>query len=472
MSLVDAQEAPYQHDLSQLSLRTLCTNRDLPLQMPVGVSETDFTLEESAPVEAVRCLAGPTRPRPSKSFEKGETTWRLISHLSLNYLSLTDSEKGGAEALRELLSLYSDTNNVLANKQIDGVRSIESKPVTRPISTSGPLSFGRGLEATLTLDESAFEGTGAFLVGRGTQRVFRQVRFDQFLHRNRFSNHRTWRGNAMAREDGTAARPVDATLERLRQDPFRFDFYQAMRLLECAFAESPRYGTARKLSEEPVRLSQEPSLSFSPASLCGFGNAADKRFHKLSVRFFGLCGPNGALPLHLTEYIRERMRHHDDHTLAAFLDIFHHRMLSLFYRAWADAQPTVQFDRPDSDRFSVYVGSLFGMGMPSVRERDEMPDLAKLYYAGSVGLPDAESRRASRDADRFFQTAVRHQRVHRPVDGDTGRLPLSSRRSPRERDARRRLHARLTRLGLPAEVSHHDRARGLGRLCETSSRRR
>ncbi len=172
ISLVDAREAPYSHDLRQLSVSTMCTNRDLPLQMPVGIGDTDFSLEVSAPVQAVRCLVGPTKPQPSKSIEKGQTTWRLISHLALNYLSLSDDQSGGAAALRELMMLYSDTNNVLANKQIDGVRSIRSKPVTRPITTTGPLSFGRGLEVTLTLDEAAFEGTGAFLLAAVLEEFF------------------------------------------------------------------------------------------------------------------------------------------------------------------------------------------------------------------------------------------------------------------------------------------------------------
>lgn len=185
LSLVDAKEAPFEHDLRQLSVAALCTNRDLPLQMPVGIADTDFTLEVSAPVESIRCLVGPTKPQPSKSYEKGQTTWRLISHLSLNYLSLCDGgsslsgqdtgftpQAQGASALREMLSLYSDANNVLANKQIDGVRTIESRPVTRPISSAGPLSFARGLEVTLTLDESAFEGTGAFLLGSVLKEFF------------------------------------------------------------------------------------------------------------------------------------------------------------------------------------------------------------------------------------------------------------------------------------------------------------
>ena len=107
---------------------------------------------------------------------------------------------------------------------------------------------------------------------------------------------------------------------------------------------------------------------------------------RLAVRFFGLLGPNGPLPLHLTEYALKRLRYrqgsHHDRTFAWFLDIFHHRMLSLFYRAWANNEPTVSFDRPESDRFADYVGSLAGLGMPSLRERDDISDLTKLYYCG------------------------------------------------------------------------------------------
>jgi type VI secretion system protein ImpH len=104
----------------------------------------------------------------------------------------------------------------------------------------------------------------------------------------------------------------------------------------------------------------------------------------LLVRFLGLLGPNGPLPLHLTEYARDRMRNEQDPTFARFLDLFHHRMLSLFFRAWADSEPTVNYDRPETDRFALYVGALFGLGMPALRDRDAMPDGAKLHYAGRL----------------------------------------------------------------------------------------
>jgi len=164
VSLVDANEAPYDTELRQLSVHTLCTNRDLPLELPVGRDKADFTLESGAPVASVRCVAGPTKPQPPVA--KGDATWRLISHLSLNYLSLTDSgEQQGAAALRELLALYGDVAEAPIRRQIEGVKSVTSRPVVRRMPIPGPISFGRGLEVTLTCEATAFEGTGMFLLG-------------------------------------------------------------------------------------------------------------------------------------------------------------------------------------------------------------------------------------------------------------------------------------------------------------------
>jgi type VI secretion system protein ImpG len=164
IALVDPEEAPFRSELRQLQLNTLCTNRDLPLHMSVGAGKTDFTMESSAPVQSVRCVAGPSQPRPSLA--EGETAWRLISHLALNYVSLIDSdEHRGAAGLRELLRLYGDASEASIAKQIDGLRSVAASPVTRRLPGSGPISFGRGLEVTLLFDESAFEGTGVFVLG-------------------------------------------------------------------------------------------------------------------------------------------------------------------------------------------------------------------------------------------------------------------------------------------------------------------
>jgi len=173
LALVDANEAPYPHELRQLAVTTLCTNRDLALHMPVGKGPADFTLESGAPVETIRCVAGPTRPRPAPIFNDGDFVWRLVSHLTLNYLSLVNNdERQGASAIRDLLKLYGDTGEAPIRKQIDGVKSVSSQTITRRIPTPGPITFGRGLEVAVTCDEAAFEGTGIFLLGAVLEQFF------------------------------------------------------------------------------------------------------------------------------------------------------------------------------------------------------------------------------------------------------------------------------------------------------------
>src|SRR6185437_9730949 len=173
LSLVDADEGPYRPTLRQLAAETLCTNRDLPLHLSLGQGRTDFTLDSGAPVASIRCLTGPSPPRPSHAY--GDLSWRLISHLSLNFLSLVEVTDGAgpkAQALRELLSLYADLTDAGARKQIDGLRSTASAGITRPLPVPGPTTFGRGMEVTLTCDETAFEGSGVFLLGAVLERFF------------------------------------------------------------------------------------------------------------------------------------------------------------------------------------------------------------------------------------------------------------------------------------------------------------
>jgi type VI secretion system protein ImpG len=171
ISLVDARDAPYATSLRQVGMQLLCTNRDLPLHMPVGKGATDFTMEAGAPVQAIRCVAGPTKPRAPTA--TGETAWRLLSHLQLNYTSLLgEGADQGATALREMLTLYCDEFDSGARRQIEGVKSVRSAPIVRRIPVPGPISFGRGLEITLTCDDGAFEGTGAFLLGAVLQHFF------------------------------------------------------------------------------------------------------------------------------------------------------------------------------------------------------------------------------------------------------------------------------------------------------------
>jgi len=183
----------------------------------------------------------------------------------------------------------------------------------------------------------------------------------------------------------TVGRETDALtfFAELAAAPHRHDFYQTLRRLECLYAEKPRWGRARRPADESVRLGQDPDLSFAPAPLASFEFRPGET-PRLQVKLFGLFGPNGPLPIHLTEYARERLKHAGDPTLSRFLDIFHHRFLALFYRAWAQAQPHVNRDRPKEDRFTVYVGALLGMASAPFRDRDRLPDLAKFFHVGTL----------------------------------------------------------------------------------------
>ncbi len=172
--------------------------------------------------------------------------------------------------------------------------------------------------------------------------------------------------------------------QQLHDAPHTFDFFQALRRLECLHRDSSRIGDTVRPSEDPVRLAQDPSLSFAGSTLSTCVRGKGGLPSRLAVNFFGLFGSNGPLPLHLTEYARDRLRNSGDPTLIAFADLFHHRMLSLFYRARAMAEPTIEFDRPADDHFARYVGSLFGLGFESLRNRDSLSDRAKLYFAGRL----------------------------------------------------------------------------------------
>ncbi|MDX2022638.1 MAG: type VI secretion system baseplate subunit TssF [Deltaproteobacteria bacterium] len=171
LALVDGQEGPYKSDLKQLSVDVLCSNRDLPLHMPLGVGDSDFILEAGAPTTGVKCVAGPTPPRESHAH--GDTAWRLISQLSFNYLSLANTDATqGASVMRELLRLYGDFADNSVRKQIEGVRGLTATGITRRLPISGPTVFGRGVEMQLILDEAAFEGSGVYLLGQVLARFF------------------------------------------------------------------------------------------------------------------------------------------------------------------------------------------------------------------------------------------------------------------------------------------------------------
>ncbi len=220
----------------------------------------------------------------------------------------------------------------------------------------------------------------------------------------------------MADADRTTADSVDSLptspelaelLARLAAEPWEFGFFQAMRRLEAFYRDRPRLGRSARPAQDAVRLAQEPSVVFAPSTLASWEPEAEGRPARLLVHFFGLFGPDGPLPLHLTEYARDRRRNFRDPSFQRFADIFHHRALSLFWRAWADARPTVSFDRPEQDRFATYVGALIGLGMDSLRHRDAMPDLTKLHFAGHLANQTRHAEGLGAILSAFFSVPVR-----------------------------------------------------------------
>jgi type VI secretion system protein ImpG len=180
LSLVDPAEAPFRGDLRQLSIQALCTNRDLVLLMPMGAGKSDFALDVSAPVAAIRVVSGPSRP--FAPLTDGPVAWRAVSHLSLNYLSLVNTNPSqGAVALRDLLELYAPSLDATARRQIEGIKSVQVQPVVRRLPTVGPLTFGRGLEISIEVDELAFEGGSAYTLGCVLEQFFaRHVSINSF----------------------------------------------------------------------------------------------------------------------------------------------------------------------------------------------------------------------------------------------------------------------------------------------------
>jgi type VI secretion system protein ImpH len=177
------------------------------------------------------------------------------------------------------------------------------------------------------------------------------------------------------------SRPQLNALDTLAERPQAFSLFAALRLLEQSLPEQPRLGESRKAADDFTRLGQAPYLTFAPCDVATVAKTEDGQIY-LEQLGFGLFGPNGALPLHLTELAFERRRHKEDGTIVDFLNLFQHRLISLFYRAWADSEPAVSLDRPDADRFREYVGALFGLAPASTHDADAVPDYAKLSRAG------------------------------------------------------------------------------------------
>lgn len=173
LSLVDERHAPWRDELRYLWAEVTCSSRDLPLQL-LQQEQRDFVLPDSVPVREVSLRFGPTPPRPALA--EGEVSWRLISHLQMNYLSLMDGDDGqGAAALRQLLGLYANLADAPVARQLEGIRQCQLHTVYRRVPEPGPVVYTRGVAITLTIDEQVFSGSGAWLLGSVLDKLFSRL---------------------------------------------------------------------------------------------------------------------------------------------------------------------------------------------------------------------------------------------------------------------------------------------------------
>lgn len=172
LDLVDTTQAPYSAGLAQLALKALVTNRDLPMLLSTGGADV-FQLTDGGPVARITTPFPPTKPRPSLA--QGDVAWRLISQLSLNYLSLTDGPDGnGAAALREMLGVHAPPGDKVIDKQLAGIVRVDTAPKVRRLADEVLSTAVRGLEITVTCDEEMFKGSSIYLLGAVLDRFFQK----------------------------------------------------------------------------------------------------------------------------------------------------------------------------------------------------------------------------------------------------------------------------------------------------------
>src|ERR1700712_1388507 len=206
----------------------------------------------------------------------------------------------------------------------------------------------------------------------------------------------------MACSHGNAETAVKL-IDRMAAEPWRYDFFDALRQLERANADKPRIGDSAARREEYVDLGQDPYLDFPASNLASVEQREERT--KIIVKFLGLLGPQGALPLSTTDESFGWLTMRDD-AFPRFLDLFNSRFLQLFFRAWSNSRPIGQHDRPNQDRFIAYIGSVMGMGTAPLSNLDSVPDIAKLAYAGLVAPKAKSASRLARFLRGLFDVKV------------------------------------------------------------------
>jgi type VI secretion system protein ImpH len=204
-----------------------------------------------------------------------------------------------------------------------------------------------------------------------------------------------------------AGAEMPPSLALLQSTPERFGLFAALRLIESAYPGQPRLGEARRARDEPVRLGQPPHLFFPPSAIAGFDSPGRGHPPRLTNYAFGLFGPQGPLPLHISRDAFSRARHSSDATFADFCDLFHHRLLALYWRAYAKARPAVEQDRPEKSRFRNRIGAVAGLPGPVFFGRTALPDNFSLFAAGLLALQTRPPEAITRLISLFFAVPVK-----------------------------------------------------------------
>lgn len=209
----------------------------------------------------------------------------------------------------------------------------------------------------------------------------------------------------MATQGGTSGAGLasEGIRELLEAEPYRFGFFQAVRLLQLMAPERTAVGGYGTPSQEAVRFRAHTSTTF-PASEIQALEFREGRPPQMTVNFMGLTGPTGVLPLQYTEFVRDRLRTRDT-TLRDFLDLFNHRLISLFYLAWEKYRLPVTFEQ-EGDPFRNRLLSFLGLGMPGLQERQEIPDATLPFEGGLLSMhtrPAAALENVLRD---YFEVPV------------------------------------------------------------------
>ncbi|MEO8029480.1 MAG: type VI secretion system baseplate subunit TssG [Gemmatimonadota bacterium] len=191
----------------------------------------------------------------------------------------------------------------------------------------------------------------------------------------------------------------------LHDEPTAFSFFQAVRLLERLRPDLDPVGGFNDPGHEVARFGAQPSLAF-PASEIQALELRPEGAARMTVNFMGLTGPTGVLPYHYTQIMAERLRGRD-RALRDFLDLFHHRIISLFYRAWEKHHFTVAYERDQHDRLTGHVADLLGIrGLGAPGGENGMPSETMLYYAGLLGPQQRSGLALQEMVQDYFGVAV------------------------------------------------------------------